>query len=109
MSAIGLIRDVYSFGGRLSLENGKLVVEASTPLPSGLLDELAAEKPAVMVALGAPLDAAVAEIVEEIRPFLPPAIRRLSDTKILALVNWSMIAAWNRAIEAATEHHRQST
>jgi hypothetical protein len=36
------------------------------------------------------------------------AMKNLSEPKILALVNWSMIAAWNRAIAAVVDRHKSS-
>jgi hypothetical protein len=43
------------------------------------MSALKEHKPSIMVALGAPLDAVVPSILEEIRPQLPEALRRLSD------------------------------
>ena len=56
-----------------------------------------------MVALGVPLDLAVAGILKEIRPYLSPPLRKLPDDRLLALVNWNIIAAWNRAMREADE------
>lgn len=91
-----VIREVYNCGGKLMLEGDSLRVSAPEPLPENLRQALREQKPSIMVALGAPLDVVVAGILKEIRPHLPEALRELSDEKILALVNWSIIAAWER-------------
>ena len=104
VNAIELIRMVYANGGRLTFEDEHLIVEASSPLPEDLLETLAAEKPAVMIALGAPLDVAVSEILEELRPNLPAVLRDLPDAKILALVNWSIMEAWFKTLQRMEGH-----
>ena len=54
---------------------------------------------AVMVALGASFDDAIASILAELKPNLPPALRSLSDSRLLVMVNWSIMAAWHKTIE----------
>ncbi len=97
MNAIDVIRRVEAQGGSLRLDGRDLKVSAPAPLPRDLLADVAACKPAIMIALGAPIDAAVASILRDIRPYLAPALKRLSDDRLLALVNWSIIAAWGAA------------
>ncbi len=46
---------------------------------------------------------AVASILAELRPQLPVALRRLDDRRLLALVNWSIIAAWEATIRRASQ------
>ena len=52
----------------------------------------------MLVALGAPREVGVLEVLAEIRPYLPDALRSVPDSSLLALVNWSMLHAWNRAL-----------
>ena len=104
MSALEVIRRVESLGGRLFLDDeGRLKVTAAQPLPGHLLADLSAQKPAIMVALGAPLDTVISGILAEIRPYLPESLRRLPDQKLLVLANWSIIAAWDKAIQKLQE------
>lgn len=35
----------------------------------------------------------------ELRPYLPKGLAQLPDDKLLALVNWSIMAAWTRMVE----------
>jgi hypothetical protein len=98
MTAVDLIREVERRGGRVSIEDGQVVVECPGRLPAELVEALSREKPALMVALGAPFDAAVASILLELRPNLPPSLRALSDANLLAMVNWSIMAAWHKTI-----------
>jgi len=98
MRAMEIIRQVYALDGKLTLEDGKLKVQAPAPLPDGLRQALREHKPSVMVALGAPLDVVVADVLTELRPHLPQALQALSDDKLLALVNWSIMASWDAAL-----------
>ena len=101
MSAIDLIRQVEALGGRVMAENGNLRIISPTPVPAELMDALAAEKPAVMVALGAPFDLAVASILTELRPNLPPNLRNLPDSALLAMVNWTIMHAWFKTLKTS--------
>ncbi len=99
-----VIRRVEVLGGKLFVdEGGKLRVQAPEPLPQPLMEEISAEKAAIMVALGTPMNTVIHSVLGEIRPFLPQSLGRLSDDRLLALVNYSVIAAWHRAIEKAGE------
>ena len=99
MSALEVIRRVELLGGRLMLEGDQLKLRAPEPLPEGVVADVSREKAAIMVALGAPLDTVVSMVLTEIRPNLPAALRQLPDDSLLALVNWSIIAAWETAIQ----------
>ncbi len=98
MSALDVIRRVELLGGHLSLESNELRLRAATPLPDDLVQAVTAEKAAIIVALGAPVDAAVGAILADIRPHLPPPLRRLPDDRLLTLVNWAIIAAFEAAV-----------
>jgi hypothetical protein len=100
VSALEVIRRVEAMGGRLVLDDGKLKLRAPAPLPEELTAVVSQEKAAIMIALGAPLDTVVSEILEDIRPQLPESLRRLRDDRLLALVNWSIITAWGRSVRA---------
>lgn len=97
-SALEAIREVYVLGGRLKLDGHHLIMEAPQPLPEAVRQAVREHKPAIMVALGAPMDVVVASIPEEIRPHLPQTLQVLSDDKLLSLVNWSIITAWQKAV-----------
>ena len=101
MNAIEVIRRVEARGGSLRVEGQDLKVTAPAPLPGHLLAEVRACKPAVMIALGAPMDITVAGILRDIRPYLAPTLTQLPDDRLLALVNWHIIAAWETAIRKA--------
>ena len=98
MSAIDVIRRVETLGGQLFLDDGRLKVTAPEPLPETVMLEVSREKAAIMIALGKPLDDVVSAILGEIRPYLPPALKQLSESKLLVLVNWSIINAWNQGV-----------
>ncbi len=103
MSPLEVIRQIEALGGSLHVEGDQLRVRAAAPLPEELMTALTEQKPAVRIALGAPLDATVAGILVDIRPHLSPALRQLSDDRLLALVNWNIITAWDRAVRSASE------
>jgi hypothetical protein len=105
-SVIELIRRVESLGGQITRDGGDLHVTAPEPLPEDLLAALSREKPVVLIALGAPFDVAISTIINEVRPSLPPALRTLSDTKLLALINWSVMDAWVKALRKLESNDR---
>ena len=98
MNALDIIEQVREHDAELVVEENKLIVRGKGErLPEDLHAALREHKAEIMVALGAPFDAAIASILDEMRPYLPPAVKRLSDRNLLALVNWSMVHAWNKA------------
>lgn len=103
MNALQIIRRVEANGGSLRIDGHELKVAAPVALPDELLAEVAEHKPAIMIALGAPMDAAVASILGAIRPYLAPALKKLPDDRLLALVNWNIITAWETAVRNAGE------
>jgi hypothetical protein len=102
MSALEVIRRVEALGGRLVLDAGKLKLRAPEPLPEELTAAVSDEKAAIMVALGAPLDTVISEVLKDIRPYLTKSLKRLPDDRLLVLVNWSIMAAWEKAVRTVT-------
>ena len=98
MTALEVIRRVEVLGGRLVLEGDQLKLRAEQALPDQVVADVAAQKGAIMIALGAPVDTVIGSILDEIRPELPPALSKLPDERLLVLVNWSIIGAWEKAI-----------
>ena len=99
MNALEIIEQVKAHDAEVVLENNQLIVRGrGKRLPRELSEALREQKSAVMIALGAPYDATVASVLDEIRPFLVPALRGLSDSQLLVLVNFSIIRAFNRAV-----------
>jgi len=100
MNAVEIIRMVYAHGGKLTLDGDSLRVSAPAPLPDNLRQALRGHKPSIMMALGAPLDVVVCKVLAELRQELPQSLQELPDEKLLALVNWSIMAAFERAIQS---------
>ena len=96
-SPLETMRQVYMLGGRLRLDGERLVMEAPEPLPASVRQAVREHKSAIMVALGAPFDVVLAGILAEIRPHLSPPLQGLSDEKLLVLVNWNILMAWEKA------------
>ena len=102
MNAFEIIARVHEYDADLVLRDGKLIVQGrGGRLPDRLQEDLRAHKAEVMVALGGSIDAGVREVLAELRPNLPLAMRTLSEDKLLILVNWSIIAAWEKTIRFA--------
>lgn len=100
MNAIEIIERVRACDAELAVVDDRLVVRGrGNPLPDDLKEALAQHKAELMIALGTPIDRTVAGILKELRPHLPAALRQLPDDRLLALVNWSIIAAWETAIK----------
>lgn len=98
MNALEIIEKVQALGAELYVEDSRLMVRGSgEPLPDDLRQALKQSKPELMVALGEPMDAVVASVLAEIRPSLAPSLQALPDSKLLALVNWHIFAAWSAA------------
>ena len=98
MNAIGIAQAVQELGGTLLVENGQVVIRSHAPLPDELQQEVRAHKAELLIALGVPMDQTVASILGDLRLFLPQSLQRLSDDRLLALVNWSIMAAWGRVL-----------
>ena len=106
MSALEVIRRVEVLGGRLVLDGESLRLQAEKALPSQVVAEVSEQKAAIMVALGAPIDTVVGSVLAEIRPELPPSLRKLPDDRLLVLVNLSILAAWQKAAAKFDQMHR---
>jgi hypothetical protein len=99
MNAIELIERVREHDAEITLQDNKLVVKGSGDrLPDELRAALREHRAEILVALGAPIDRAVATVLGELRPNLPPTLRKLPDGDLLVLVNWTIIAAWEKTI-----------
>jgi hypothetical protein len=100
VNAIEIIERVRACDAELVVENDRLVVRGKgNPLPDDLKQALSEHKAELMIALGIPIDRTVASVLKELRPHLPPSLRQLPDDRLLALINWSIIAAWETAIK----------
>ena len=109
MNAIEIVSRLREHGAELVLDGGRLLVRGNgEPLSDELRWELSAHKTELMVALGAPLDRGVREILPELRPNLPLSLRGLSDNDLLALINWSIIVAWEKTIRQVSSGHAHS-
>jgi hypothetical protein len=103
MNAIEIVEQVRSHRADLALVDDRLVVcGAADPLPDELRQALSDHKAELMIALGSPIDRTAASIIADIRPHLPKALRQLPDDRLLVLVNWSIIAAFEKAVRTAT-------
>ena len=95
MNAIEIITAVHAHQADLALENGRLFIRGrGERLPEDIREAIRELKTELVVALGQPMDGVVADILRDLRPQLPPSLQRLPDDRLLALVNWSIIAAW---------------
>ena len=106
MSALDVIRRVEMLGGHLVLDGKSLRLQAEQELPDQVVADVSEEKAAIMVALGAPIDTVISSVLAEIRPELPPPLRKLTDDKLLIMVNWSIIHAWQKAAERMQQQSR---
>jgi hypothetical protein len=98
MNAVEIIERVRAHHAEVVIEDDELIVRGcGEPLPAELQLALKQHKPAILVALGAPREVAVLDVLEQIRPFLPSALQTIPDSSLLALVNWSLLHAWNSA------------
>ena len=106
MTALDVIRRVEVLGGRLVLDGDQLKLRADQALPDEVVSAVAKQKASIMIALGAPIDTVVGSVLEEMRPQLPKSLRQLPDDRLLVLVNWSIIAAWEKAIQKFSQKLR---
>lgn len=109
MNAVEIIEKVREHEADLELVDDRLVVRGwAEPLPEDLKEAIAKHKGELMVALGEPANHAIAIILADIRPHLPKALQRLPDDKLLALINWSVMAAWEKAVREAMRQHERT-
>ena len=102
MNAIDIIEQVRAHNAELVVSDDRLLVRGrSAPLPEDLEQALREHKAELLVALGVPIDRTVSSILRELRPHLPAPLRRLPDDRLLVLVNWSIIAAFDAAVRQA--------
>lgn len=98
MNAVEIIQRVQSLGAQLYVDDARLMVSGSgEPLPEELRLALKDSKVELLVALGMPLDRIVGVVLADVRPYLDKNLQQLPDSKLLVLVNWSIMHAWNRA------------
>jgi hypothetical protein len=99
MNALQIIEQVRAHNAEVVVENEQLIVRGKGErLPEDLRAAVKRHKAELLVALGAPREVGALEVLAEIRPYLPKALRDLPDSSLLALVHWSMLHAWNRAL-----------
>ena len=106
MNAVEIIEQLRAHDAELVVEDDRLLVRGrANPLPEDLRRALRDHKAELMVALGVPLDRTVAFVLAELRPYLPKSLRGLPDDRLLVLVNWSIIAAFEAAVREASHRH----
>ena len=99
VNALEIVDAVRRCGADLVVADGQLRVRGTgAPLAAELRDEIRAHKAELLVALGEPMDRTVGAILADVRPYLAPALRELPTGQLVALVNWNIIAAWNKAM-----------
>lgn len=107
MNALQIIADVRAHDAQLVIENDRLFVRGrGEPLPEELQRALHDHKAELLIALGHPIDRTVSAVLNEIRPYLPSSLRRLPDGRLLTLVNWALIAAFEAAIRKGSYENR---
>jgi hypothetical protein len=100
MNAAEIIERVRQYDADLVIREDRLVVRGrGDQLPDDLQRELREHKAELMIALGVPMTRTVASVLSELRPYLPPALRRLPDDRLLTLINWSMMAAFETSVQ----------
>lgn len=102
MNAMDIIEQVRAHNADVVADGGHLVVrEHGEPLPEELRRAVREHKPELLVALGEPMDRAVASVLGDLRRHLAPPLRKLTDSQLLVLVNWHIIAAWQKLLREA--------
>jgi len=97
-----IIEKVREHDAELVVENDRLLLRGrSGPLPEDLQQAPRQHKAELLIALGVPLDRTVAFVLAEPRPHLPKPLRGLPDDRLLVLVNWSIMAAFEAAVRQA--------
>jgi hypothetical protein len=105
MNAVDIIEKVREHDAELVVEEDRLLVRGTgSPLPDDLRQALQDRKAELMVALGT--HQAVASVLKELRPHLPKPLRGLPDDKLLVLVNFAIVASFERAIREAAQGRR---
>ena len=100
MNALEIIEEVRAHEAELVPVGRRLFVRGrGERLPGHLHAELCAHRTEVIVAMGGAMGAS--EILADLRPNLPPNLRALADERLLILVNWSIMAAWEKTIRFA--------
>ena len=98
MNALEVIETVREHDADLVVESNKLIVRGKGErLPDDVRAALKEHKAEILIALGAPYDVTLAEILREIRPHLLPALQSLPDNKLLLLVNLAILHAIGKA------------
>ena len=107
MNAIEIIERVRAHDADLVVDEDRLLVRGrSGPLPEDLQKALREHRAELLVALGVPIDRTVSSILRALRQHLPAAHRRLSDDRLLVLVNWSIISAFEAAVREMSQGHQ---
>jgi hypothetical protein len=75
------------------------MLRSEHPLPQELLSAVRDEKLEIMIALATPIDASIRATLGDLRPALPVALRNLPDDRLMCLVNWSILRAWEEAVQ----------
>lgn len=105
MNAVEIIERVRALGAEVFIEAGRLKVRGrGEDLPQELKRAIVEQKPAIMAALGVPSERTTASILADLRPYLPTSLRKLPDGHLLALINWSIISSWNKAVAKALDN-----
>ena len=98
MNALEVIEKVRSYDADIVVESNKLIVRGKGErLPDDVRAALKQHKAAILIALGAPYDVTLAEVLKDIRPHLLPALQTLPDNKLMLLVNLAVINAFGKA------------
>ena len=99
MNALEVIETVRSYDADIVVESNKLIVRGKGErLPDEVRAALKEHKAEILIALGAPYDVVLADILKEIRPYLVPALQVLPDDKLMVLVNFSLMHALGKAV-----------
>jgi hypothetical protein len=105
-----LIREAQRQGARFQVVNGEVQLKPGQ-ISTDVLNQLREHKEEVAKVLTGGTSASsqpcpvnfppppVKKALAELRPHLPLALRDLSDLPLLALVQWSIKVAWERAME----------